>query len=321
MGKNKLISNPATSYLKQNSGIIIATVVVFIAMSVVKGDIFLSPLNLANVLRQCNTNLLLTFGMTFALLIGGIDLTVGSVVAASGCLMITLLYHGTTSLPVAILAALSLGVISGLIVAFIINITNLPAFIVTLAMQKIIRGVGYICVNGSPLKFSSPSLKFIGNGSLGGIPVPVLISAIVTLVMLVLLNQTSFGRHIYAMGGNLDAALFSGINVKKTRLSVYAISGLLAAIAGVILAARMYSGQPELASGYESNAIAAAVLGGVRFTGGVGTIGGALLGALFIGVLTNAMNLMGISSYMQEMIQGVIILAAVIMDFYRRERA
>lgn len=319
--QKKNIKTPIAGYLRRNSGIMLATIIVIVFMTVSKADVFLTPLNMANVLRQCTTNILLTFGMTFALLIGGIDLTVGSVVASSGCVMIALLYYDMAPLPVAIVVALGLGILSGLIVGGILNATELPAFIVTLAMQKIIRGVGYICVNGSPMKYSSDGLKFIGNGSFIGIPIPVWIAAVVTIVVVIILNQTKFGRHVYAMGGNFDAAHFSGVNTKKTRLIAFAISGFLAALAGVILAARMYSGQPELATGYESNAIAAAVLGGVRFTGGVGTIGGALMGALFIGVLTNAMNLMGISSYMQTMIQGVIILAAVIIDFYRRERA
>ena len=316
--KSLLKENPITRYLIRNGGIIVAIILVGIIISL-QNDVFLTKTNLTNVLRQMTTNILLTYGMTCALLIGAIDLSVGSTVAASGCILV-MLVRAEIPFAVAIIVSILFGAIIGVINATIINSTNLPPFIVTLAMQKIIRGIGYIVTNGSPVQLINDNFKFLGSGYFLGIPVPVCVVIVITIVLIILLNQTKFGRHVYAVGGNIEAAKFSGVKIGKIRVSVYVISGICAAIAGILLAARMYSGQPELATGYESDAIAASVLGGVRFTGGCGTIGGAILGSIMMAVLNNGMNLLGFPKYVQTIIQGAVILIAVIIDSYKRSK-
>lgn len=309
----------AVQYFRKNAGIMVAVILVGGVMTFVS-EYFLTVLNLTNVLRQMTTNILLSYGMTCCLLIGGIDLTVGSVVATTGCILVMLVGSGVP-FGAAMLIALLSGALIGGVTGSIINYTDLPPFIVTLAMQKVIRGVGYVVTNGSPVQIINKYFKVLGSGYIWIIPIPVWIVIAITILLVVLLNKTKFGRHVYAMGGNIDAAQFSGVNTKRVRLTVYMISGFCAAVAGVILAARMYSGQPELATGYESDAIAASVLGGVRFTGGCGTIGGVVMGALLIAVLNNGMNLMGFPSYVQTIIQGVIILVAVAIDSLKRQKA
>lgn len=287
-------------------------------MSVLE-PIFRTSSNLTNVSRQIVTNLLLAYGMTMALLIGAIDLTVGSVVASAGCIFITMVGAGVP-FAFAIIVSLAFGCFTGACSATILNHTNLPPFIVTLAMQKIIRGIGYIVTNGKPVQLIDARLKVLGSGYILGIPNPVWIAILITIILVVIVNKTQFGRHVYAVGGNEDAARFAGVNISSVRLRAYMISGFCAAVAGIILAARMYSGQPELATGYESDAIAAAVLGGVRMTGGNGSIGGVVLGALLLGIVNNGMNLLNVPSYIQTMVQGCIILGAITVDSFKRDK-
>ncbi len=316
--KSKLLENPLIGYIKRNGGIIVAIILVGLIIST-QNDVFLSKTNMTNVLRQMTTNILLTYGMTCALLIGAIDLSVGSTVAASGCILV-MLVRAEVPFAVALLAAILFGALVGVMNAGIINATDLPPFIVTLAMQKIIRGIGYIVTNGSPVQLINDKFKYLGSGYFLGIPVPVCVVIVITIALIIVLNQTKFGRHVYAVGGNIEAAKFSGVKIGQVRISVYVISGVCAAVAGVLLAARMYSGQPELATGYESDAIAASVLGGVRFTGGCGTIGGVVLGSVMIAILNNGMNLLGFPKYIQTIIQGAVILIAVVIDSYKRSK-
>lgn len=316
--KSKLLANSAIGYVMRNAGIIVAIILVG-AIIATQSDVFLTAKNLTNVLRQMTTNILLTYGMTCALLIGAIDLSVGSTVAASGCILV-MLVRAEVPFALALLVAILFGAVVGVANAGIINATNLPPFIVTLAMQKIIRGFGYIVTEGSPVQLINDNFKYLGSGYFLGIPVPVCVVIVITIILIVVLNKTQFGRHVYAVGGNIEAAKFSGVKIGRVRISVYVISGVCAAVAGVLLAARMYSGQPELATGYESDAIAASVLGGVRFTGGCGTIGGAVLGSVMIAILNNGMNLMGFPKYVQTIIQGAVILIAVVIDSYKRSK-
>lgn len=316
--KNLLLQNPITNYIKKNIGIIAALLIISTILSILE-PIFLTKANLTNVSRQIVTNLLLSYGMTMALLIGAIDLAVGSVVAASGCIFITAIGAGIPFF-LSLIISIVFGALTGVCSASILNATNLPPFIVTLAMQKIVRGVGYIVTNGSPVQLIDSRLKVLGSGYLLGIPNPVWISIIITIFLVVIVNKTKFGRHVYAVGGNEEAARFAGVNIHSVRLRAYIISGCCAATAGIILASRMYSGQPELATGYESDAIAASVLGGVRFTGGNGSIGGVVLGALLLGIVNNGMNLLNIPSYVQTMVQGGIILGAITIDSIKRDK-
>lgn len=299
-------------------GILIGLVVLFLFLSVAT-DSFLSTKNMLQVLRQICINGLLAFGMTFVLIIGGIDLTVGSVVAISGVSVVIMLNSGVP-LPVALVVALLLGAIVGLLNGGIIALTGMPPFIVTLSLQGTIRGIAYVITDGRSVSCDNAVFNAIGNGYLFGIPIPIYIVAFVMIVISILLYYKRFGRRMYAVGGNITAAGFSGIHVKKIMVQVYVLSGVLSALAGIILASRMYSGQPASGQAYESDAIAAAVLGGTSFNGGIGTVGGTLIGALVIGFLTNGLNLLHISSYVQMIIKGLVIIGAVGIDILKNRK-
>ena len=315
---NVLVDNPLGSFIKRNIGILIGLVVLFLFLSVAT-DSFLSTKNMLQVLRQICINGLLAFGMTFVLIIGGIDLTVGSVVAISGVSVVIMLNSGVP-LPVALVVALLLGAIVGLLNGGIIALTGMPPFIVTLSLQGTIRGIAYVITDGRSVSCDNAVFNAIGNGYLLGIPIPIYIVAFVMIVISILLYYTRFGRRMYAVGGNITAAGFSGIHVKKIMVQVYVLSGVLSALAGIILASRMYSGQPASGQAYESDAIAAAVLGGTSFNGGIGTVGGTLIGALVIGFLTNGLNLLHISSYVQMIIKGLVIIGAVGIDILKNRK-
>lgn len=315
---NVLVDNPLGSFIKRNMGILIGLVVLFLFLSVAT-DSFLSTKNMLQVLRQICINGLLAFGMTFVLIIGGIDLTVGSVVAISGVSVVMMLNSGVP-IPAALIIALLMGAVVGLINGGIIALTGMPPFIVTLSLQGTIRGIAYVITDGRSVSCDNAVFNAIGNGYLFGIPIPIYIVAFVMIVISILLYYTRFGRRMYAVGGNITAAGFSGIHVKKIMVQVYVLSGVLSALAGIILASRMYSGQPASGQAYESDAIAAAVLGGTSFNGGIGTVGGTLIGALVIGFLTNGLNLLHISSYVQMIIKGLVIIGAVGIDILKNRK-
>ena len=220
----------------------------------------------------------------------------------------------------ALVVALLLGAIVGLLNGGIIALTGMPPFIVTLSLQGTIRGIAYVITDGRSVSCDNAVFNAIGNGYLFGIPIPIYIVAFVMIVISILLYYTRFGRRMYAVGGNITAAGFSGIHVKKIMVQVYVLSGVLSALAGIILASRMYSGQPASGQAYESDAIAAAVLGGTSFNGGIGTVGGTLIGALVIGFLTNGLNLLHISSYVQMIIKGLVIIGAVGIDILKNRK-
>ncbi len=318
MNKSIASKNFLLKFLKANLGILIGLFVLFAFLSIFT-DSFLSTKNMLTVLRQICINSLLAFGMTFVLIIGGIDLTVGSVVGACGVAVVTLLNAGV-ALPIAILLATGIGAVVGLINGVITAYIGMPAFIVTLSMQGVIRGVAYITTNGRSVSCKNDLFTSLGNGHWLGIPIPIYIVAVVIIIIAIILYYTRFGRRMYALGGNPVAAKFSGIKVKKITVWVYMISGILAAIAGIILASRMYSGQPTAGQGYESDAIAAAVLGGTSFTGGIGTVGGTVIGALVIGFLSNGLNLLHVSSYVQMVIKGIVIILAVGIDIFKKKK-
>ncbi|MBW7571355.1 ABC transporter permease [Caproiciproducens faecalis] len=311
-------SNPVINYLKDNAGTLIGLAGLTLILSVTT-TMFLAPDNLFNILRQVCTNATLAFGMTFVLIIGGIDLSVGSVLAASGVTVVILLERGMPCIP-AIFIGVLMGAVFGLINGLIIAYTNMPPFIVTLATQMGIRGISYIITSGRSVASTDPQFNAIGNGYLGPIPIPVLMVAILIILSSVILNKTRFGRRMYATGGNIEAATYSGIKVKTVQIWVYTICGILASIGGIVLASRMYSGQPTAGNAYEGDAIAAAVLGGTSFNGGIGTIGGTLIGALIIGVLNNGLNLLKVSFYWQLVIKGIVILAAVYIDILKKKK-
>jgi len=224
------------------------------------------------------------------------------------------------SIPVAFAMGLLSGVVSGAASGLIIAYTEMPPFIVTLAMQNICRGAAYLIAGGNPIRITQGAFESIGTGYIGWAPLPVIYTAVILICAFFIINKSRLGRHIYAIGGNKEAARYSGINVKRVEIFVYTLSGLLAAFSGIIYAARMASGQPAVAIGFETDAISAVVVGGVSMTGGVGTLGGVILGSLLIGIISNGLNLIRVSSFWQYVVKGIIILIAVYMDMYRKRK-
>lgn len=274
---------------------------------------FLNWNNIMNIARQTTINGIIAIGMACVILTGGIDLSVGSVLAFSTMvsgLMISAGCPGWIAGIVGVLIGGAIGTLNGAL----ISTMNLPPFIVTLASMSVFRGFTMLASGGMPVGMQN-SISFFGAGYVLGIPFPVIVLAIIAIIMLFVLNKTRFGRHVYALGGNEQTARLCGIKVNKTKIMVYAISGILAAVSGLIIAARLNSAQPDAGTSYEMDAIAAAVIGGCSMSqGGVGTIGGVVIGAFIIGVLNNALNLLNVSPFWQTAVKGFVILAAIIID-------
>lgn len=307
-----------TTYFKENLAILVAFIILCVGLSIATPTFFTKD-NILNVLRQVATNSNLAIGLTMAIIIGGIDLSVGAILAFSGLLCASFISDGM-NLGLAVLLAFTLGALFGLLNGLIIAYTNMPPFVVTLATQNIARGIVNVYANGQPISARNPVFNFLGVGYFLGIPLPVIYSFVLLAVMILILGRSKFGRQLYAVGGNEEAARFSGINIKKVKIIVYTLCGALASFSGIILAARMYSGQPTAGDGFELDAIAASVLGGVSFSGGVGKLGGTIIGVLVLGVLTNGLNLLNINSFWQYIIKGIIILLAVYLDILKKRR-
>lgn len=307
-----------TTYFKENLAILVAFIILCVGLSIATPAFFTKD-NILNVLRQVATNSNLAIGLTMAIIIGGIDLSVGAILAFSGLLCASFISDGM-NLGLAVLLAFTLGALFGLLNGLIIAYTNMPPFVVTLATQNIARGIVNVYANGQPISARNPVFNFLGVGYFLGIPLPVIYSFVLLAVMILILGRSKFGRQLYAVGGNEEAARFSGINIKKVKIIVYTLCVALASFSGIILAARMYSGQPTAGDGFELDAIAASVLGGVSFSGGVGKLGGTIIGVLVLGVLTNGLNLLNINSFWQYIIKGIIILLAVYLDILKKRR-
>ena len=312
--------NGFVRYFKENMGTLIGLLIMCVILSFTTNGVFYSQRNLVNVLRQVSSNACLAFGMTFAIITGGIDLSVGSILALSGTLSAGFIVNSGFSVQQAVIAAIVIGTCLGLFNGFVIAKTTIPPFIVTLAMMQIARGAAYIYSNGQPIRAMIPEYQVIGTGYLGPIPYPVIYMAVFLIICVVLLSKTRFGRHVYAVGGNDKAAIFSGVNVARTKMLVYTMSGFLAAFTGVVLCARMASGQPTAGQSFEMDAIAATVLGGTSMSGGVGKSGSTMIGVLIIGVLNNGLNLLGLNSFWQQIAKGIVILLAVYVDMLKKRR-
>lgn len=293
-------------------GMVVAFILLMAVLSLLS-DSFLTLTNLLNVARQVSINAVMAAGMTFVILTGGIDLSVGSILAIAGAIMAGVLSAGRPLLG-GIAAGLAVGGVLGLVNGLVITRGKVQPFIATLALLTIGRGLTLVYTDGRPITGLPDAFVWLGAGEVLRIPVPVLIMAAVFLVSGVILTQTVAGRYVYAIGGNEEAARLSGVNVTFYKTLVYVISGLLAAASAVILTARLNSAQPTAGSGYELDAIAAVVLGGTTLAGGEGSIGGTLLGALIIGVINNGLNLLNVSSFYQLVAKGVVILLAVLLD-------
>jgi ribose/xylose/arabinose/galactoside ABC-type transport system permease subunit len=303
------------------SGLIWVLVVMCIAAAIVS-DAFLNPFNIINVLRQVALFGIVSIGMTFVILTAGIDLSVGSIVAVTAVVAAMLLDVGT-SIPLVLLAGLAIGVAMGAANGLGITLGGIPPFIMTLGMMVMGRGLAMTISGGHPIHFREEAASFawLGQGNFLQLPVPVWIFAAVAALAWFVLRFTAFGRNVYAVGSNPEAARLSGIDVHRTIFSVYAISGVLSALTALIFVSRLTVGEPVAGAGLELEAIAITVIGGTSLFGGEGTIIGTILGAAIIAVLANILNLFGVSPFTQQIVKGAIIVVAVLFEMQRRRRS
>ena len=306
----------AFGYWWDRVGIALVLLLLIVLMAVLAPN-FLTVDNALNVARAVSINAILAAGLTLIILTGGIDLSVGSIVAVSGVGAVLLWSNGTPT-PLAVLGGVAIGALAGMVNGALVAWLALPAFIVTLGSLTALRGLAYSMLNGQPLVASELGYRGLGNGSVAGIPQPVVIMVVVYAVTWFLLERTRFGRHVYAVGGNMEAARLAGINVKRVLLTVYMLGGAAAGVAGVIFSARVLSAQPTAGTGYELDAIAAVVLGGTALAGGRGRILGTLVGAIIIGVLSNGLVLMNVPFFYQLIIKGLVIIIAIALDSLKR---
>jgi len=304
--------------------IVLILVGIILLLSILTKGTFLQPQNLLNVIVQVAPIGILALGMMFAIITLGIDLSVGSIVAIAAVISASLaqissrsgaMYPGLV-LPifVPILAGLAVGAGVGAFNGLVISKFHIAPFIATLGMMTAGRGLALIYTNGRPISGLAPGFNYLGQGKILGLPVPILLLALVAAITWVILTRTRFGRHVYAIGGNAQAARVSGINIDRVQLGIYTYIGLLAGLAGMILAARIGSGNPQLGTGIELDAIASTVIGGTSFAGGVGTVWGTIVGALIMGVINNGLDLLNVSPFMQMVVKGAIIVIAIIID-------
>ena len=301
--------------LNKNKPLIVLFLI--IAIMTVASPVFLTPGNLLTVLLQTSYNAILAVGISFTILIGGIDLSIGSVLAFSSAIGALLLTQGWPLFAV-LLLILALGTLLGFLNGLLVSYGRLQAFIATLGTMSLWRGLTLVITQARPISIrkapAADAFCFIGSGSVLGVPVPVWIMVLVFLLAYLILRHRRIGRYLYAIGCNEEAALYSGIQTQKVKLFAFSISGLLASLAGIIVTARLSSATPTAGTAYEMDAIAAAVLGGVSMAGGKGNIRGIAVGALIIGILSNALNLLNIGSYYQGVVKGIVILIAVLLD-------
>jgi ribose transport system permease protein len=304
-----------TRSMIQMAGMVPVLVVICILFALLTPN-FLTQNNMVNVVRQASINIVLAAGMTFVILTGGIDLAVGSVLGFTAVIAVVVsLIPGLdwAAVPAALLAGALVGVLTGMTVAYI----GLPPFIVTLGTYTAIRGAAYLAAGGTTVINSKIGFAWIGNGYVGPVPWLVIIALLTIAISAFILHSTVLGVHVYAVGGNPQAARLTGIPVPFVLIFVYGVSGLLSGLGGVMSASRLYSAQGQLGIGYELDAIAAVILGGTSFSGGIGTVFGTLIGALIIAVLNNGLTLMNVSFYWQLVIKGAVIVLAVMLDKLR----
>ena len=306
MNKKKLI-NQINIY---RSVLILLVICVF---ATILSPSFLSVTNLFNVFKQITVAGIVGCGMTFVILTGGIDLSVGSILGLSGVLASGVL-ASTGNTAVAVAVSLTVGIACGAVNGFFVSVCGIPPFISTLGMMTLLRGVILVYTKGSPIPIKSDAYKFFGKGSIAGIPVPVIILIIVFLLAHYILTQTSYGRSVYAVGGNREAARLSGIRVKTSEFLVYTLNGLMCGMAGLILTARLGSAQSTSGTGIEMDAIAAVILGGTSLSGGVGFVLPTVVGAMIMGIIDNILTLMNVNPHATNIVKGAGILIAVLVD-------
>lgn len=304
--------------VKQYGGIFLSLIVLCVIFSITNAR-FMSVANFLNILQQVAVIAIAAFGMTWVILLGEIDLSIGSIIAVAGMVAAQCFAFGLGFIPALVLTLMAgalLGLINGVLTAKLL----LPSFIVTVATMGIYRGLVSLPTNGAPAMIMDPTWTAIGTQSFLGIPIVIWFVAVLFLFNHILLSKTTFGRRAYLTGGNREAALYSGIKVDRLKIMIFGISGIMAAISGILLSSRLFSAQTNAGMSYELDAIAAAVLGGTSLAGGVGTMVGTLIGALIIGVLNNGMNMLSVPYFYQLIVKGLVILIAVYLDV-RSKRA
>ncbi len=320
MNQNMITKNKEGRFkslaVKYNTVVVLLIIFIFFAIA---AESFLKPANLINVLRQISINGIIAAGMTLVILTGGIELSVGAVVALSSVIAAIVANEANTAWWTSIIIAIGVSTLLGLITGTFISFFNLAPFIMTLAMMTIARGLAFTFSNGKPISGVHKDFLVIGKGDLLGIPIPVWILAFVVIASALMLKYTPLGRYIYAIGGNERAARVSGINIKLVKLAAYVIAGFFTGVASVVLTSRLSAGLPQVAAGYELDAIAAVVIGGTSLMGGTGGMLGTITGVLIIGFINNGMDLLNVASYPQQIIKGVVIILAVLIDSLRNK--
>jgi ribose transport system permease protein len=305
-------------WFMQYAGQFAFLIILFVVLAIASPT-FRTPANLINVARQVSVNMIIACAMTMVLIIGGIDLSVGAVMAMAGMVAS---YLSLAGLPfgVCLAAGLAAGAVSGVVNGVILANTTLPPFIVTYAVQSILRGMVYVITGAGTIRLTSKVFLEFGGGSVGPIPFPVIYMVVIIALSILLLSRSKLGRHMYAIGGNPKAARFAGINTKRIKILIYTLSGVCAALAGLVLTSRNSSMQPAVGNGAEMDAIAAVVLGGTSMAGGRGAIAGTILGAFIIGFINNGLNMLKMDSFYQYICKGVVILIAVYMDYIKNKK-
>ena len=300
--------------LRVNAGILLVLAIMCVIVTIAT-DKFLTANNIISVLRQISINTYIALAMTYIIILGHIDLSVGAIVAVSGTLTVGLIVTQGLPIGLAIFLGLGIGTLAGFISGLIVSTFHVPAFIITMAMMNVCSGTAYVYSGGQSTRIKDDFFVAIGTGYLfKTIPLPVVYMILFIALFSFILSKTQFGTYVYAIGGNREAARLSGVPIRKVEIIVFTVSGFMAAFAGLVLCSRMYSGQPSVGSGYELDAIAACVLGGTSMSGGKGRISGTVLGAMVIGIISNGLNLIGVSSYWQLIVKGLIIACAVLLD-------
>ena len=315
---NKTDFKQTLSKIFSKYGILLIFIAMCIFMSLMS-PAFLKTRNLINIVRQMSVIGIVAMGVTMVIITTGIDLSSGSVIALTSVTVASFAHPGQ-NIFIAILLGLAVGALAGCINGTISAKGKIPPFISTLGMMTAARGLALLLSNGRPIGDLSKSFIYIGQGDIAGLPIPIIIFAIVGIISHFLLSSTKFGNYTYAIGGNEQAARICGINVDKYKILIFTYAGTLSALAGIILTARVTAGQPSMGVGYELDAIASAVIGGTSLSGGIGKITGTIIGALIIGVLNNGLDLLNVSSYWQQILKGAIIVGAVLLDARKNKK-
>ena len=296
---------------------LIGLVILCIVLSLMS-PVFLTSDNAVNVVTQATVNAVVALGMTVVIITGGIDLSVGSVLAVAGIVMAMMLKAGQPT-ALAMLVCLAVGAFCGLLNGIMITLGKLPPFIATLGMMSMARGIALVISNGRAISSFGRGLRFIGIGDVGGVPVQIIIMVVLYIIMFYVLRYREFGRYIYAIGGNEETTRLSGVNVRLYKTLAYVLCGLITGCGAIILTAKLNSAQPIAGTGYELDAVAAAVIGGTSLSGGVGRVQGTIVGAIIMSVLRNGLNLLNVSSYWQQFIIGLVIVGAVLLDTLQKK--